>query len=185
MTDHLNNLTLRQKVGQLFFIGIAGPEFDVPTGELLDEISPGGICLFSRNIREARQTRDLLDNLRQVSSVKPFLSLDQEGGTVDRLRRIVTPMAAANRIRTKTDAAEMASLIAQTIGILGFNMNFAPVVDVVGEARSGSSNGLFSRPFGRSKEDVAAFAGEFIAALQENGIVGCFKHFSRAWSSDG
>ncbi len=177
MIEQLNSLPLRQKVGQLFFIGIAGAEINAPTRELLNEISPGGICLFTRNIREAGQTRKLLDDLREVLPVSPFLSLDQEGGLVDRLRRILTPMPAANKIKSSKDAARLAELIAESIRILGFNMDFAPVVDVIDVERRQTGNGLYSREFGHSSEDVVELAGEFLRTLQQNGVVGCLKHF--------
>lgn len=177
MINQLSDLPMRQKVGQLFFIGIAGSEMDDATRDFLASVEPGGICLFARNIRDAQQTRTLNDAIRHVSPIAPFISLDQEGGTVDRLRRIVTPMSAAGRIRSAVEAAQMASLIAELISILGFNMNFAPVVDVVDERRSGSSNGLFTRPFGRSKEDVVELAGAFLNQMQDKGIIGCLKHF--------
>ena len=177
MIEHLSSLSLRHKIGQLFFIGIAGPEVDSPTRELLDEVSPGGVCLFARNIRETRQTRDLLDEIRVILPATPFLSVDQEGGLVDRLRRVMTPMPAASKIRNAAEASQLAAIIGETLRILGFNMDFAPVVDVIDESRSKYSNGLFSRTFGHSKEDTTAFAGEFLNALQKNGIVGCLKHF--------
>ena len=177
MIEHLNSLSLEQKIGQLFFIGIAGREVDDATRELLDEVSPGGVCLFARNIKEAQQTRNLLDELRETLPVTPFLSIDQEGGLVDRLRRIMTPMPAASKIATKRDAAELAKIIAEALRILGFNMDFAPVVDAMDEERSKHTNGLFSRTFGTSKEEVTAFAGEFLESLQTNGVIGCLKHF--------
>ncbi len=177
MNDQLLSLPLRQKVGQLFFIGIPGPTLDESTRELLKIVSPGGICLFTRNIRDAEQTRALLARLREELPVKPFLSLDQEGGLVDRLRRILTPMPAATKIKTKADAVKFAELIAEALRILGFNMNFAPVVDVVDGIREQTSNGLYSRGFGRSKDDVVELAGEFLKSLQGNGVIGCLKHF--------
>ena len=177
MTDRLSSLTLRQKVGQLFFIGIPDVEINDATRALLDEVSPGGICLFARNIREAGQTRSLLESLRVALPVPPFLSVDQEGGLVDRLRRIATPMPPASKVRTVEDAAELGSIIGETLRLLGFNMDFAPVVDVINDERAECPNGLFSREFGRSEEDVAARAGTFLDALQAEGIVGCLKHF--------
>ena len=170
-------LLLNQKIGQLFFIGIPGPQVDEPTRELLNEISPGGVCLFSRNIREAEQTRHLLDEIRGLLPVTPFLSIDQEGGLVDRLRRIMTPMPAASKLRNADDASSLAAIIGESLRILGFNMDFAPVVDVVDEARAKYSNGLFSRAFGNSNEDVLTIGGAFLATLQQNGIIGCLKHF--------
>ena len=175
--DDLRSLPLGQKVGQLFFIGIAGPEIDEATSNLLSEISPGGICLFARNIRERQQTRDLLDSFRRALPVTPFLSIDQEGGLVDRLRRIMTPMPAANKLRTADDAANLAGIISETLLTLGFNMDFAPVVDVIDHARSARTNGLFSREFGRSKDDVVSLAGTFLDTIQKGGIIGCIKHF--------
>ena len=177
MIEHLNSLSIEQKIGQLFFIGIAGPEVDQPTRELLNEVSPGGVCLFARNIREAGQTRDLLDGIRAHLPAIPFLSVDQEGGLVDRLRRLMTPMPAASKLTNSAQAAQLAAIIGETLRILGFNMDFAPVVDVNDEERSKYSNGLFSRTFGRSKEDVVEFAGAFLTTLQTNGIAGCLKHF--------
>ncbi len=177
MIEQLNSLSLRQKIGQLFFIGIAGPDVDPATVELLTDVSPGGICLFTRNIREAGQTRKLLDDLRRILPVVPFLSLDQEGGLVDRLRRILTPMPAASKIKKAEDASQLAKLIAESVRILGFNMNFAPVVDVVDAERERSGNGLYSRAFGRSVEDVVKLAGEFVSVLQDSGVIGCVKHF--------
>ncbi|MBX7060668.1 MAG: hypothetical protein K1X52_03355 [Pyrinomonadaceae bacterium] len=176
MTNFISNLDLEQKVGQLFSIGIAGPEIDRATEELLREIQPGGVCLFARNVREASQVRDLCDGLREILA-NPIISIDQEGGTVDRLRRIVTPMAAAGQVSSSEKAERMGRIIGELLRILGVNTDFAPVVDVVDEDRSGASNGLFTRPFGRSKEDVVELAGGFLKGLESQGIVGCLKHF--------
>src|SRR5688572_7436586 len=101
MIEHPDSLSLSQKIGQLFFIGVSGPEIDAGTRALLDEVSPGGVCLFARNIRDAAQTRQLLDDIRGLVPATPFLSIDQEGGLVDRLRRVMTPMPAAVRLKTR------------------------------------------------------------------------------------
>lgn len=177
MIEQLRALPLKERIGQLFFIGISGPDVDDSTRELLSVIAPGGVCLFARNIREAEQTRKLLDDIRDASKVTPFLSIDQEGGLVDRLRRIMTPMPAAKKMRNAADAVRLAEIIAETLRILGFNMDFAPVVDVIDDERAKHTNGLFSREFGRSKEDVVAMAGAFLGTMQDNGIIGCLKHF--------
>lgn len=177
MIEHLSSLSIEQKVGQLFFVGVAGPEIDDATRGLLTDVSPGGVCLFARNIKETGQTRHLLDEIKPLIPVVPFLSVDQEGGLVDRLRRVMTPMPAASKLNTATEAAELAGIIGETLRILGFNMDFAPVVDVIDEERGKYSNGLFSRTYGRSKEDVTGSAGGFLRELQSNGITGCLKHF--------
>jgi len=170
------DLNERQRIGQLFTIGIAGPEIDSATEELLREIQPGGVCLFARNVREASQVRELCTGLREILT-DPIISIDQEGGTVDRLRRIVTPLAAAGQVSSAADAETMGQIVGELLRILGVNTDFAPVVDVVDDARRGSSNGLFTRPFGNSKESVVELAGGFLKGLETHGIWGCLKHF--------
>ena len=171
------SLSTDQKIGQLFFIGIAGPEFDGPTMDLIERIKPGGVCLFARNIKELTQTRDLLDGLAGSIEVPPLLSLDQEGGRVDRLRRVMTPMPAASQLRNEADAAELGDIIGETISLLGFNMDFAPVVDVITDARNDLVNGLQTRGLGRSKEDSVSMAKAFLQGLKNHNILGCAKHF--------
>jgi beta-N-acetylhexosaminidase len=177
MLEKILSLPLEQKIGQLFFIGLPGAEFDRAARDLLEEISPAGVCLFARNIREAAPTRQLLDEVREYLPVTPFLSLDQEGGLVDRLRRVVEPMPAANLLKSPAQAAALARITARIVRILGFNMNFAPVVDIVSEARAKFSNGLFSRTYGKSKEEVLEFSRAYLESLQNEGVLGSIKHF--------
>lgn len=177
MIETLSSLSTEKKIGQLFVIGISGPELDAETSQLLADISPGGVCLFARNIKEAEQTRNLTDEIRLRLPTVPILSIDQEGGLVDRLRRLVTPMPAAGKIKTASDAAQLAAIIAESLLILGFNLDFAPVVDVSDQSRETASNGLYSRSFGNCKEQASEFSQAFLSALQKNGITGSLKHF--------
>lgn len=177
-------LSLPEKIGQLFFVGIPGAGLDEATIRLLAEVSPGGVCLFARNIKEPIQTRTLLEGLRNALPVEPFLSIDQEGGLVDRLRRIVRPMPAANKIRTRSEATEIATVIAETLRLLGFNMDFAPVVDVINDSRRHATNGLLSRAYGNSAKDVVELAGAFLDSLRSQGCLGCLKHFPGLGASE-
>jgi beta-N-acetylhexosaminidase len=172
----LTSHSLEQKVGQLFFIGIAGPVLDDPTRELLDTICPGGVCLFARNIKSREQTRQLNDDLRSYLD-DPLLSIDQEGGLVDRLRRIMTPLPAAGLLKSVDDVETLGRIVGEELSILGFNMDFAPVVDVVTEERTKVSNGLYNRPFGGSVADVVELAGAFNSKIRSYNILSCIKHF--------
>ena len=180
MQEKILSLAPEKKIGQLFFIGLPGAEINAETRALLEEVSPGGVCLFARNIREALQTRKLLDELRETLPVPPILSLDQEGGLVDRLRRISTPMPSARVIRQHGDLAaarEMGRITGEILRRLGFNMNFAPTMEIMSEERDLLSNGLFSRSFGRSPGEVLGYSQVYLRGLQSQGIVGCLKHF--------
>ncbi len=183
MLETISSLPLEQKIGQLFFIGLPSVALDDSTKQILREISPGGVCLFTRNIREAAQTRQLLDDLRSNLPIEPILSLDQEGGLVDRLRRIITPMISASHLKTKADAQELAEITAEVIRILGFNTNFAPVVDVPTTESLNSQNGLQSRCFGDSLSDVLELSQTYLKSLQNKGVLGCPKHFPGIGSS--
>ena len=177
MTEKYETLSIEKKIGQLFMIGIPGPEVDAATRELLDEVSPGGICLFARNIREAGQTRELADGLRAFLPTQPIIAIDQEGGLVDRLRRVLSPMPAADRIGTAEGSRWLATVVSEALLMVGVNMDFAPVVDIIDADRKGHINGLTSRTFGSTKEETTALAGEFLRTLQSKGVLGCLKHF--------
>lgn len=172
----LDLTSLEEKVGQLFFIGISGPEIDDETASLLKEIKPGGVCLFGRNIRSREQTHRLLSGLWDMLP-RPLLSVDQEGGLVDRLKRIFPAMPAAARLSSKGQAGEQARLMGEAMRLLGFNMDFAPCVDVMNAERGKSGNGLYSRTYGTTAEDATVFAAEFIESLRAEGILECIKHF--------
>jgi beta-N-acetylhexosaminidase len=180
LTEKIRSLSIEQKIGQLFFIGLSGTEVDAETRRLLDEVSPGGICLFSRNVRRVEQVRALTDDLRQILPIEPIISLDQEGGLVDRLRRIVTPMPPPRVIRQHGDLAAaraLGTITGEILLRLGFNMNFAPTMEIMSEDRDLLSNGLYSRSFGRSPGEVLGYSMVYLRGLQRAGILGCLKHF--------
>ncbi len=179
-----SNYSVEDLVGQLFMIGIHGTSLDGDAAMLVRDIKPGGVCLFSRNIRKAEQTRKLLDDCAAAIEIPPILALDQEGGLVDRLRRIVSPMPAPSAFRNTLDVAEFGKLVGQTVSTLGFNVNFAPVVDVIDQDRAKFTNGLHSRAFGASSAEVTELAGAFLRNMQANGVIGCAKHFPGLGASE-
>ncbi len=184
MLEKISSLPLKQKIGQLFFIGISGTKLDESMSELLNEISPGGICFFARNIKTAEQVTKLIADIRRNLPIEPVLSIDQEGGVVDRLRRISTPMPSASSLNMLEQVKTLAEITAEILINLGFNMNFAPVVDVLDGDRKSFNNGLYSRAFGENKNDVVRFAGEYLKVLQKNGCLGCVKHFPGLGASE-
>ena len=180
MLDSLISLPLEQQVGQLFYIGLPGTDLDEETRALVQHIKPGGIIIFGRNVAEPQQLRSLLDGVRSLLPVEPLVGIDQEGGLVDRLRRICTPMPAARSIRQHGDLAGARSLgriTGEALRILGFNMNFAPVMSIMTDERDLLSNGLYSRSFGRSPGEVLGYTMVYLRSLQGTGCLGCLKHF--------
>ena len=178
--ESLLSLPLEQQVGQFFFIGLSGTELDADARALIQEVQPGGVIIFGRNVGSPQQLRELLDGVRELVPTNPLLGVDQEGGLVDRLRKIFTPMPSARTIRQHGDLAgsrELGRITGEALRLLGFNMNFAPVMSIMTDERDLLSNGLYSRSFGRSPGEVLGYTTVYLRGLQETGIVACLKHF--------
>lgn len=171
------NLTIEQKAGRLLFIGLPVTRLDKHWRELLREVQPGGVILFGRNIESASQVVLLNAQIRDALGGRALIAVDQEGGLVDRFRQICEPMPSAKAVRNagRTDLAEKhGRLTARVLRLLGFNLNFAPVLDLGGDNQE---NGLRSRTFGHDPTAVMRLAGAYLDGLQGGGVVGCGKHF--------
>jgi len=180
MTETLLALPLEQQIGQLLYIGLPGTEFDEETRALVTEIMPGGVIIFGRNVAAPAQLRGLLDSVREVVPTEPLFGVDQEGGLVDRLRKICTPMPSARTIRQHGDLAAarmLGQITGEVLRMLGFNMNFAPVMSIMTDDRDLLSNGLYSRSYGRSPGEVLGYTMVYLRGLQGTGLLGCAKHF--------
>lgn len=178
--DTLFSLPLEQQVGQFFFIGLPGTDLDAETRELIEEVQPGGVIIFGRNVAEPQQLRSLLDGVHELIPTPPLFGVDQEGGLVDRLRKIFTPMPSARTIRQHGDLAAARALgrvTGEVLRMLGFNLNFAPVMSIMTDDRDLLSNGLYSRSFGRSPGEVLGYTTVYMRGLQGTGCLGCLKHF--------
>jgi len=178
--DGIYSLPFEQQIGQFFSIGLPGTDFDEETRTLIEEIKPGGVIIFGRNVDSPDQLRALLDEARAISPIEPLFGIDQEGGLVDRLREIFTPMPSARAIRQHGDLAGVRTLgrvTGELLRRLGFNINFAPVMSIMTEQRDLLSNGLYSRSYGRSPGEVLGYTTVYMRGLQGTGCLGCLKHF--------
>ena len=179
-SDQFFSLPLEQQVGQFFFIGLPGTTIDAEARELIEEVKPGGIILFGRNVEAPQQVRELLDGARALVPTPPLVGIDQEGGLVDRLRQIFPPMPSARAIRQHGDLAGVRMLgrvTGELLRMLGFNINFAPVMSIITQERSQLSNGLYSRSYGSSPGEVLGYTTVYMRGLQGTGCLGCLKHF--------
>ena len=180
LAENLYALPIEQQVGQFLFIGLPGTELDAESRELIEYVKPGGVIIFGRNVAGPEQLRALLDSVREMLPVPPLLGIDQEGGLVDRLRRIFTPMPSARTIRQHGDLAAARALgriTGEVLRMLGFNINFAPVMSIMTDDRDLLSNGLYSRSYGRSPGEVLGYTTVYMRGLQGTGMLGCLKHF--------
>lgn len=171
-------MTLSERIGQFLFVGIPGPTVDAETRDLLREVQPGGVVLFARNLESPRQVAELNAAIRANVKIPPLISIDQEGGPVDRLKKIGEPMPSPSDVRATDDAAvagRFGSLTAEILRQLGFNMNFAPMIDL--EVYPEADNALKGRYFGTTTAEIMRFAGAYLEGLLQGGVIACGKHF--------
>jgi beta-N-acetylhexosaminidase len=168
------HLTLEQKVGQLFILGFQGREPDAETRALLELIQPGGFLLYQRNVESFDQIYELNSWLRELSPISPFLAIDHEGGRVDRLKSIFSIMpsmadlAAAGVMQLRIGVRVIAAELEAT----GFNLNFAPVVDLRLPRAITAERCLATEP-----HEVARLASAVVEELSKRGLFTCAKHF--------
>jgi beta-N-acetylhexosaminidase len=179
-SDRFLSLPFEQQIGQFFFIGLPGKTIDSEARELIEEIKPGGIILFGRNVESPEQVRKLLDDARALVPTQLLCGIDQEGGLVDRLREIFPAMPSARALRQHGDLAGVRTLgriTGELLRMLGIDINFAPVMSIITQERSQLTNGLYSRSFGASPGEVLGYTTVYMRGLQGTGCLGCLKHF--------
>jgi beta-N-acetylhexosaminidase len=158
-------------------IGIRGTSLDEETRALLKEITPGGVILFSRNIKNRNQVKNLIREIKKEVNPPPLVAIDHEGGLVVRFFDDVTIMPG-NMALGATESSELAyqqgDLTAKEIKSIGFDINLAPVVDV---ATNPDNPGITIRSLGGDPHKVAELAVSLIQGTQSRGVGAVVKHF--------
>jgi beta-N-acetylhexosaminidase len=168
-----------RKIGQLLFVGVAGP---VDSAELRRNVQAwgvGGVVLYARNIETPEQVRRLTGAIRKHSSggAQPFVAIDQEGGIVKRLRLgvpVIPSAMALGATRSPNLARRAGAAVGTSLRNLGFTMNFAPVLDVLSVPVNDS---IGTRSFGADPALVASLGAAFIAGHHSAGVIAVGKHF--------
>lgn len=171
-------MQIEHRIGQLLIIGLPGTQADQATRELLQTIQPGGVLLEKANIESAEQLVELTSGVRSLLRVPPLIAIDQEGGRVDRLKNILAPMPSAEFLCAHGNAgtaSQMGELTADALRSFGFNINFAPVLDIPEDPAA--ENGIRGRYLGKTSGEVIGLASAYLEGLQRGGVIGVGKHF--------
>jgi beta-N-acetylhexosaminidase len=164
--------------GALLLLGIPGPELTPDQAALFRKLQPAGYILFTRNIVTPQQTRKLTDDLRDLSRDLPIIAIDQEGGRVTRTTAIAPAAPSAPALAARADygkTADAAVHTADLLRLLGFNLNFAPVLDL--DHFPDQPNALRGRSWGRDPQHVINFAGHWNRWHRKRSVATCAKHF--------
>lgn len=176
----LAGMTLEEKIGQMLLVGIDGTSMDAKAQKMIAGDKVGGIILYSDNISNLKSLVSLTNALKKSNSGNPaplFMSVDQEGGKVSRLpdEYAVFPANAAVGGGNSAEAAgTMGELLARAVKSSGFNMDFAPVLDI----NSNPDNPVIGpRSFGSTADLVTRLGIAEMKGLEREGIVPVVKHY--------
>lgn len=158
-----------------FVVGLPGPALGAEERRVLELVRPAGIILFARNIVSAEQTRALVTELQQLEP-RPFICVDLEGGTVNRLASVwgALPAPAAAAAAGRRGMRALGEAAGAGCRALGIHLDLAPVVDLE------RPDGLLAhegRCLGDDPERVVTLARVFAEGLAEWNVGGCLKHY--------
>ncbi len=176
----LAGLSLAEKIGQMVIVGFDGTVPDAELKRMISDNHIGGLIFFGRNIKDGQQLLALVNDITEhnsSNSIPLFLAVDEEGGSVTRLPRDNIRFPPASEIGGQDDPV-LAFANGQAIGTkltsYGFNLNFAPVLDILSNPEN---KVIGDRSFGAYPGLVARMGVATMSGLQSTGVVPVIKHF--------
>lgn len=176
----IEKMSLDDKLGQMIFAGITGTTLTQETKNLIHVQKVGGIIFYANNLQSSSQTLSLLNAIKKENSnnlIPLFLGIDQEGGLVSRLPKEVTKLPQNSRIGEINNADlsnEIGSNLGEQLRAFGFNLNFAPVLDV----NSNPNNTVIGdRSFSSDPNIVSNLGIATMKGIQSQQVIPVIKHF--------
>lgn len=162
--------------GQLIMVRLFGTELDAGTDAFLRQYKVRGACLFRQNMTDAAQLRRFTGALRDAMGPGALIALDQEGGAVVRATWVPAPpsamaLGAANDPQL---ARDVGAAVARAVRALGFNWNFAPVLDLNNNPHNPV---IAERSFGADPLLATRLAMAWMEGSESQGVACCVKHF--------
>ena len=170
--------SIRRDIGQLLIASFPAATIPAELRSLAREFQLGGVILFARNIEAPEQVAELAQDVQALASELPvWVSVDQEGGRVARLRAPFTewpPMAVLGRSGDAALASRFAAALAAELRAVGITLDYAPVLDI----HTNPKNPVIGdRALAEDADSVARLGAAIVRGLQDNGVAACGKHF--------
>ena len=175
----IKQMSIDEKIGQMIFAGISGTTLTKETESLIGKYKVGGIILFANNLENPEQSIELLNQIKtenRQNELPILLGVDQEGGRVERLPSLAKlPSSREIAARNNEELSyEIGVLLAEQLHAFGFNVNFAPVLDI----NSNPNNPVIGdRSFGDNPEIVNKLGIQTMEGMQSKNIITAVKHF--------
>ncbi len=176
----IRNLTLEEKIGQMIIVGMDSNYITDRLKNLISNYKIGGIILYRKNFNTYKDLLKLIEDIKALNNKNKlplFIAIDQEGGRVNRMPSEIKNLPPANVIANTKDielVKESADITGEILKETGFNINFAPVLDI---KRFDSKHAIGDRCFGENKEDVCRYGIPTMKEIQKNKIISVIKHF--------
>jgi beta-N-acetylhexosaminidase len=171
-------LTPRQLAGQRLMVGFEGTELNTDLRLLVDSLKIGGVILFSGNLIEPEQIKNLCRSLQAYATSRGnpplFIAVDQEGGAVARLKQPFTQFPGNPHMKDIKEVVHFARITAKELADVGINMNLAPVLDT---SPQNIKSIMADRSFGHDPDWVSEMGAAVILHLQHGRIAAVAKHF--------
>ncbi|WP_405112643.1 beta-N-acetylhexosaminidase [Paenibacillus sp. FSL K6-1217] len=176
----LAGMSLEEKIGQMLLVGIQGKTAGAEALKMIAEDKVGGIILYSNNVGTLKELVQLTNALKKSNAGNPaplFMSVDQEGGKVSRLPDDYAAFPSNAAVGSGGDSAAagtMGELLGRAVKSSGFNMNFAPVLDI----NSNPDNPVIGdRSFGNSADLVTRLGIAEMQGMEREGVIPVVKHY--------
>ena len=179
VAEQMAAMTLEEKVGQLFIAGFYGTEDGDYVDSLIRDYKVGGLIFFGRNVGTAEELTALVNDLRAQNGdyIPLFFSVDQEGGTVERMPDEVSPLEDAYTYGQSGSGElgyALGQVLARECAAFGFNLDFAPSLDIWSNPEN---TVIGTRAFGTTAEAVEAVGPWAAYGLMDGGVIPVVKHF--------
>ncbi len=175
----VQHMTLDQKLGQMMLVQFMGPDYSLDLSTMISQYNVGAVLIFAtnQNIKSKTQLHGVIQQMQHNSQIPLAISIDQEGGVVDRLASLDGSRPSATTIGATNNpnvAKQEGIQDAQDLASYGINLNLAPVVDVTNVYNPQ----MVDRTFGNNATLVTHMAGAYLQGLQQSGkVLGTLKHF--------
>lgn len=177
----LNNMTIDEKIGQLFIVAYRYPNMDSNLDNILKTIKPGGFILFKENLKNYNQSMVLINSIKKTAKIPMFIATDQEGGRVQRIKDIpgisttnIPAMAEVGATNDPNEAYKTGVTIANDLKKFSVNLDFAPVIDIYSNPLN---KVIGERSFGSDAYLVSKMGLALGQGLKDNNIIPVYKHF--------
>lgn len=176
----IKELSIEEKIGQMIIIGMDTNYITDRIKTMITKYKIGGIILYRKNFSTYTEMLKLIKDLKDLNrenKIPLFITIDQEGGRVNRMPKEIDNLPSANKIATTGDEELIRNATQITGEILkksGYNLNFAPVLDI---KRFDDNHSIGDRSFGEDKYQVAKCGVIVMQELQNQGIIPVIKHF--------